>query len=130
MRCRPQGVPKRACESAAQADVLDGLDPALRSRVERMHRGTLGRASAPAAQAASGPEDLPTILDGAPTLGSTAAYKDRRSQANRQLDERAREIVEDLQARQVQVGRRKEPQRLLQLLTHPLLCPLLFKVGF
>jgi hypothetical protein len=108
-----------------QTELLEGLEPALKHRVVRMSRGTLGRASTAAGSNADIPQ--PTIIDATPGLTSTKTIKDRRSQTNRELDEQARDVVAKLQARNVDVSK-DGTRRLRRMLTHSLLCPLLFKV--
>lgn len=111
-----------------QAELLEGLEPALKRRVIRMSRGTLGRASSAAPGDQHGGASQPAaIIDAAPALASTKTITDRRSQTNRDLDEQAREVVAELHARNVDASK-DGSRRLRQMLTHSLLCPLLFKV--
>lgn len=108
---------------------LDGLDPALRRRVQRMLRGTLGRAStsAPAAAVAAD-SSLSTVIDAAPALSATAGFKDRRKAEVRELDQQALGIVETLRAQNVEGLQKTGRGKLSELLVHPVLLPMLLKV--
>jgi hypothetical protein len=127
-----------------QKQRFGGMDPQLRRRVERMLRGTLGRASqgnAAAAAAAGNPasanqvdDALASVIDAAPALASTAAFKDRRSKAIRELDEQAAQVVQELRGLDLDVSSgglaaaKSGKGKLAELVAHPALFPLLLKV--
>jgi hypothetical protein len=120
---------------------LDDLEPKLRVRVERMCRGTLGAASRPrspsgsaaAADATAADESLASVIDAAPALASTRGVKDRRSEVNRLLDERAKAIVAELAAADLELSARnlslakKGKGKMHELMGHPALFPALLK---
>ena len=124
-----------------QKATLDGLEPQLRRRVERICRGTLRPHTDPAAAAAADApamdETAASIIDAAPALAPTAGHKDRRKKGIRELDERAHVIVAQLQASRAQadlghmaIGKRGRGKgKLQELVSHPALFPTLLKVG-
>ena len=85
------GHPEQVARLDAVLGALEGLDPALRRRVQRMLKGTLGRASAAGAAAADVATEAPpeVVLDAAPAMGATTGVKDRRKADIRALDEQA-----------------------------------------
>jgi hypothetical protein len=125
--CTPSGVSSQG-RLCVQNSTLDGLDPALRRRVERMYRGTLGPASTSGhTDAPVDTDDLATVINAAPALATTPALKDRRSKDNKKLDERARVIVADLEARNVKMSKSGRG-KMAELVAHPVLYPMLVKV--